>query len=153
MMDPYQVLGVSRSASDEEIKKAYRMLAKKYHPDKNKDDSSAIKKFQEISEAYNVLGDEKARNEYDKKLESFSNKQNNSSAGFTNNKKTYSKNTAARKSTSQNMSEDKFNDLNKYFQNFFGFNAKNNDINKEKLSKKKNPIDTTDMFESFFRKK
>ncbi|MDX2301211.1 MAG: J domain-containing protein [Microscillaceae bacterium] len=63
--DYYKVLGVSRFASQEEIKKAYRELAIKYHPDKNQGDKKSEKKFQEISEAYNVLSDPTKRRKYD----------------------------------------------------------------------------------------
>lgn len=55
MSDPYQVLGVSPDASDEEIKKAYRRLAKKYHPDLNPNDAEAAKKMQEINAAYEQI--------------------------------------------------------------------------------------------------
>jgi len=61
----YKVLGVAESASQDEIKKAYRKLAKQYHPDKNKGDAKAEAKFKEISEAYDILGDEKKRGQYD----------------------------------------------------------------------------------------
>lgn len=64
MKDFYQILGVSRSASEAEIKKAYRRLAKQFHPDVNKNKGSE-EKFKEISEAYNVLGDQKKKKEYD----------------------------------------------------------------------------------------
>lgn len=63
--DFYKVLGVSRNASQNEIKKAYYQLAKKYHPDTNKDDPAASRKFQEVSAAYQVLSDENKRKEYD----------------------------------------------------------------------------------------
>ena len=53
--DYYDVLGVQRGASDDDLKKAYRKLAMKYHPDRNSDDPSAAEKFKEASEAYEVL--------------------------------------------------------------------------------------------------
>lgn len=64
--DYYKVLGVSEDASDKEIKKAYKKLAVKYHPDKNPDDKAAEEKFKEITEAYEVLGDPEKRKKYDK---------------------------------------------------------------------------------------
>jgi len=63
--DYYEVLGIEKNASKEEIKKAYRKLAIKYHPDKNPDNKQAEEKFKEATEAYEVLGDEKRRQLYD----------------------------------------------------------------------------------------
>ncbi|MEY2900542.1 MAG: hypothetical protein RL247_708 [Actinomycetota bacterium] len=63
--DFYQILGVSKEASDSEIKKTYRSLARKFHPDSNPDNPSAEARFKEISEAYSVLSDSQQRAEYD----------------------------------------------------------------------------------------
>ena len=63
--DYYEVLGVSRDADDAALKKAYRALAKKYHPDANPGDQAAADKFKEASEAYSVLSDPEKRRQYD----------------------------------------------------------------------------------------
>ncbi len=63
--DPYKALGVDRKASDEEIKKAYRKLARQYHPDANHGDKGAEERFKEVQQAYSILSDEKKRKEYD----------------------------------------------------------------------------------------
>lgn len=65
MKDLYQVLGVTKTASDSEIKSAFRKLARKYHPDLNKDNKEAAEKFKEVNAAYEVLGDKDKRKKYD----------------------------------------------------------------------------------------
>jgi len=66
MRDPYSVLGVARSASDDEIKRAYRKLAKQLHPDVNKDDKKIGERFKEVSAAYHILGDKELKGKFDR---------------------------------------------------------------------------------------
>ena len=65
MKDPYEILGVAKTANESEIKKAFRNLAKKHHPDKHAGDAAAQKRFQEISGAYDILGDKEKRAQFD----------------------------------------------------------------------------------------
>src|SRR3954451_1729727 len=64
--DPYKILGVDKKASQDDIKKAYRKLARKYHPDRNPDDEKAEERFKEVQAAYDVLGDPEKRKQYDR---------------------------------------------------------------------------------------
>ena len=85
MMDPYSVLGVSRGASDEEIKKAYRNLSRKYHPDANVNNpnkAQAEEKFKDIQSAYNQIMDERQNGSYSVKKKKV--KTNNFSAAIQN---------------------------------------------------------------------
>ena len=66
MRDPYDVLGVGRSASEAEVKRAYRKLAKQYHPDKHAGDKRAQAKFSEINSAYEIVGDKEKRGKFDR---------------------------------------------------------------------------------------
>ena len=66
MADPYDILGVGRSASEQQIKTAYRTLAKELHPDRNKDKPDAAERFSDITKAYDLLSDKKQRARYDR---------------------------------------------------------------------------------------
>ena len=79
--DPYKLLGVNRSASEAEIRKAYRGLAKKYHPDVNKDNPKAAERFKEISAAYTLLSDKNMKARYDSGQVDGSGQQKNPFAG------------------------------------------------------------------------
>lgn len=69
--DYYAVLGVDKTASDKDVQRAYRKLARRYHPDSNPDDPTAESRFKEISEAYSILSDPKQRREYDEMRDAF----------------------------------------------------------------------------------
>ena len=147
MKDYYEILGVSETSSKDEIKKAFRSLAKKYHPDRNGNDENAIKKFQEVNEAYEVLSNEDSKKSYDEKKANFKNAHKKKNENSKNNKtdNDFSEKTRSKKESME--------DLNQYFANFFGFDPTSNNINKDKLKKQDNPIDTSNMFESFFKMK
>lgn len=82
LKDPYSVLGVTKSADEAALKKAFRDLAKKYHPDRNKDDKAAEARFKEINAAYDLLGDPKKRARFDRgEIDAAGNEQGFASAG------------------------------------------------------------------------
>lgn len=146
MKDYYKILNLTTNATADEIKKAFRSLAKKYHPDRNPDDKEALSKFQEVNEAYEVLSKEETRKKYDNERANFKDKSGNRES----NGKTNRTNNDNRKYQDKGESID---NLNKYFESFFGFNANSSEVNKDKLKKEKNPIDTSKMFDSFFNVK
>lgn len=82
MRDPYSVLSVAKSASESEIKKAFRRLAKKYHPDQNKDDPAAQQRFSEANQAYEIIGDKDKRQKFDRGEIDAEGKQRFQSHGF-----------------------------------------------------------------------
>ncbi|MBS5794722.1 MAG: DnaJ domain-containing protein [Clostridiales bacterium] len=135
MENYYKILGVSENLTNEELKKVYRKLAKKYHPDANVGNTQAEEMFKKVSKAYEVLSDETSRAKYDREIKgNFNNFDTN-----TNNKKT----------STSSVNEDIFNRFNGFnvFEQAFGMNNKAN--NSENIKATKNPMDFTDMFENF----
>lgn len=133
----YRILEISERATEQEIKAAYRKLAKKYHPDTHLNDKSYVDKFNDISAAYQILGDADKKKEYDRNRGQQKHQE--------------SMEHGQEVKPEQNTAFDfNFNNMNKNFESFFGFNPETKDITKEdKMKMKKNPLDTTDMFERF----
>jgi len=82
--DPYTILGISRQSSLSDIKKAYRTLVVKYHPDKHPDDDSAAEQFKEVLSAYGILGSPQEKEEYDRSSSRKSNQDDPLGSGFFN---------------------------------------------------------------------
>ncbi len=143
MKNYYEVLGVQRNATLEEIKKVYKKLAKKYHPDLNQGNKEAEQKFIEIKEAYDTLSDESKRKSYDSKLDGGSGESSQQQGGRP----------KSPRSESTEPAKFDFEDVERSFERFFGFNPRTNKVNIEtekQKEKKKNPLDTTAAFEQFF---
>ena len=137
--DYYKILGVQRDADAATIKKAFRKLAKQYHPDTNNGNAEAEKKFTEINEAYSILGDEEKRKEYDE------NKQGDSSSSAN------SEPQGARRKTQTTNPFSGFTAQN--FKMDFGDMMFDEVSNKKKESKKPGEVnlnDVSDQFASFF---
>lgn len=142
-MEPsfYEILGVKENTTEEEIKKAYRRIAKKYHPDANPGDKEAEKKFKEAAEAYAVLSDTEKRKAYDKeRLQAYG-------AG------SEQKRPDGNKKTSQTTAGFDFSSMSSNFEQFFGFRPGTSQVDEDKLNPNKktkaNPIDMTEMFERY----
>jgi len=113
--DYYKILSVDKTATADQVKKAYRKLAVKYHPDKNPDDKSAEEKFKQLSEAYEVLGDPEKRKKYDELGENWKHYQNgggpqNANPGGATGRSTY-------QYSGEQFGDDNFSD---FFENIFG---------------------------------
>lgn len=138
-MDYYEILGITEQANEEQIKQAYRRLAKKYHPDLNPDNPDAEARFKDIVEAYETLGDIDKRREYDIKRKRTGNKSR-------------SREKATAKTPDMNINFGNFTkDMEKYFG--FSFTGGGEDKQKQNDGGKKNPLDVTEMFEAFMKMK
>lgn len=137
MTNWYQVLGISRQATEEEMKSAYRKLAKKYHPDAHPGDQECEQKFREISEAYSILSDIDKRKKYDEEL-------NGAGKG----QKAAERNEQPK---AQENGKVDFENIHRNFEQFFGFNPNTKDIiHEDKLKPREpNPLDATAFFEQF----
>ena len=145
MKNFYEILEVSKEATKDEIKKSFRKLAKKYHPDTNVNDKTLSEKFQLINEAYTVLSDDNSRKEYDEKIFK-------TEAHSRNNKDKKKGSTYNTKKTGD--IKDAMEDLNSKFEEFFGFNGDTSEVKEDFLKKgSKNPMDTSHIFDSFFKPK
>lgn len=150
MKNFYEILGIPVDATEAQIKKSYRQLSKKYHPDLSPGDKAAEAKFKEISLAYNTLSNETLRNEYDEKLRGFAQR-----TGQATKKPSYSNYQAGNFGAEANFD---LNNIHKHFENFFGFDPvtkekKANFADGSKGAKDKNPLDTSHVFEGFFNMK
>lgn len=130
----YEVLGVSRTASQEEIKKTYRRMARQYHPDLNPGDKAAEAKFKDVVEAYETLSNPELRKEYDEKGRS----------------KTAEKPSQKKSEASSDVfTQDIYDQMMEHFQDFFDV-EKQAKAKAESAAKKRNPLDAGDLFQSYF---
>lgn len=141
MKNYYDQLGIEHNASMEEIKQAYRRLAKKYHPDVNHGNPNAEVQFKKVKEAYETLYSTELREKYDARL------------GLS--KQRFKKTT--NQSNDAGVNSQGFNPANvqQTFEQFFGFDpkTKKRNVNKSEKQKSKNPLDTSDFFNSYFGRK
>ncbi|MBN3524105.1 J domain-containing protein [Paenibacillus apiarius] len=148
MVNYYDLLGVRRDAAPEELKKAYRRLAKQHHPDVNGGSPEAERRFKQIHEAYAVLQDEAARKAYDERLDGNSQGSGRGSGFQTEGQGSARGTAAAREARTQfdprNVEAD--------FARFFGFDPKTKRPTGKKDGGKgaANPIDTSDLFQRYF---
>lgn len=135
-MDYYQILGVNEQAADDQIKQAYRKLAKQYHPDLHPGDAKAEARFKDLVEAYETLGNREKRKAYDQK------------------RKKASEVRAKKTRTQTNTSEMDIQNFAKHMESYFGFafsgTAESKKENKEN-KQQGNPLDMTKMFERYMK--
>lgn len=143
--NPYEILGVSKTAEEKEIRKAFRALAKKYHPDVNPGNAQAEEKFREINQAYEILSDEKKREKLDRELEAGVGQDATAfQGGFTAGKgqNTRKSNSNKSKTSYGNMDFQKFDGM---FEEFMGMSPKKKNQSKAGAS----PMDFADVSNKF----
>ncbi len=142
MENLYRVLGVPEDAAEDDLKLAYRKLAKKYHPDANPGDRECEKRFQAINEAYSILSSPEKRKKYDAEYRRFRAESGSASGAGT------AHGAASAKEQSSGID---FENIHRTFERFFGFNPDTKTVtNEQKLNPgARNPLDTTDLFERF----
>ena len=138
-MDYYKILEVSENVEISEIKKKYRKMSMKYHPDRNTGDEKAVKKFREITEAYEVLSNEKKRKEYDCKRKNGNNQSKNK-----NNKENFKDRSFQNNFTFGKEFFKSATEMKGMFENSFGLDK----IGKSKAKAEKESVKSR--FESFF---
>lgn len=143
MEDHYKTLSVDKNATVDEIKKSYRKLAKKFHPDVNRDNPEATEMFKKVTEAYEVLSDEHRKATYDSQL--FGSYESANNTG----KKT-SQTTAK---GYRNMSTQDFSSTASAFESFFGFDPNSDSPELKNKNDNIRPMKTKDAFEHIFGKK
>lgn len=147
--NPYEILAIAKDASEAEIKKAYRKLAKKYHPDVNRGNKEAEMKFKAVGEAYNILSDKTKRANYDKTAQQKEQEENEDRRKASRQRKA-SGAPINQEFDIANMAQG----MTQGFERFYGFDPKSGEITREEklnpnAKKKKNPLDTSAMFERF----
>lgn len=148
MKDYYKILQVEKNASADEIKKSFRKLAKKFHPDANLNNKEAEEKFKEINEAYNILGDENKKARYDLDM---NNIESENADNFRKNSSQNKYNNYRKKQ--DKMSESDFMKTEDMFESFFGFNPKGDSFNFNKKDENIKPMKTNEAFEKIFGKR
>ena len=131
--DYYKILGVPKTATAEEIKKTYRDLAKRYHPDKNPNDKTAEAKFKDISEAYNVLGDPEKRKHYDNLGKSWDFQRGSGNTEYTYRRNTQRPNQQAEPEEDFNFSDIFGDRFSEFFKKYFWDNNDLKDENQQRV--------------------
>ena len=138
--DYYKVLGIERDATHEEIRKAYRKLAKKYHPDSNPNDETAKERFLKVNEAHLVLANKDKKADYDKKLFG--------GGGFGKTEESFT-----RTGSQGNINYEDFARTGTIFEDFFSFNPKTKEHSLNQKNNDVKPMKTKDAFGAIFGNK